>query len=223
MPIIEVLKKSLWFSSLEEAEISNLAVYANMKKFSQGEYIFWQNDQPEWLYIITEGRVKIIKHSSSGKELIVAFFNPGEMFGEVAVFENKPYPASALAMEETVLLGIKRENFVQFLLANPQVALKIITLLSGRLREAQGRISDLSGERVQQRLARTLLTLSSKFGNTLSFTREEIGDMAGMTTETTIRLMGNLKERGIIQSGRGLITIIDSTKLKLLSEGPPKI
>ena len=172
--------------------------------------------------MVTEGRVKVLKHSSLGKEFIIAFFDPGEMFGEVAVFENKPYPASAQAVADTKVLAIKRQDFLSFLANRPEVALRIMNILGGRLRDAQNRLRDLAGERVEQRLAQTLLMLSSKLGPTLPFTRQEIADMAGTTTETAIRVMSHLKERGIIRSLRGKIIVLDETKLRLLSEGPPR-
>ncbi len=187
------------------------------------EFIFWDGDAPDWFYIIAEGKVKVLKYSSSGKEFITAFFGSGEMFGEVAVFENKPYPASAQVADETRVLGIKREDFLSFLAHRPEVALRIINVLGGRLRDAQSRLRDLAAERVEQRLARTLLMLSSKLGPTLPFTRHEIADMAGTTTETASRVMSRLKNGGIIRSVRGKTIIANETKLRLLSEGPPRV
>ena len=220
---VEILKQSLIFSSLNESELIELAEFASERRFEPGEFVFWEEDAPDWFYIIAEGRIKVLKHSSSGKELIIAFFSTGEMFGEVAVFENKPYPASAQAVTKTRVFGIKREDFLRFLAGRPQVALRIISILSGRLRDAQGRLRDLAGERVEQRLARTLLMLSSKLGTTLPFTRQEIADMAGTTTETAIRVMSHLRSREIIRSARGKIIILDETKLRLLGEGPPQV
>jgi CRP/FNR family transcriptional regulator len=167
--------------------------------------------------------VKVVKHSSLGKEFIIAFFGPGEMLGEVAVFEDKPYPASAQAVAETKVVGIKRKDFLSFLANRPQVALRIINVLGGRLRDAQGRLKDLAGERVEQRLASVLLMLSAKLGPTLPFTRQEIADMVGTTTETAIRVMSHLKDRGIIRAVRGKVIILDVEKLRLLSEGPPQV
>jgi len=208
---------------MNEAELVELADLAIKRNFTAGEYIYWEGDTPDWFYVVAEGRVKIIKHSSTGKEFIIAFFGPGEMFGEVAVFEDKPYPASAQVAAETKALGIKREDFISFLTTHPQLALNIINILAGRLRDAQGRLGDIAGERVEQRLARILLMLSSKLGPTLPFTRQEIAEMAGTTTETAIRFMTRLKEGRIILSARGKTTIVDKTKLRLLSEGPPRI
>lgn len=223
MQTIQVLKSAPIFSGLNDDQLASLASIALERSFDVDEFIFWEDGAPEWFYVIAEGRIKAIKHSTSGKDLIVNFFGPGEMFGEVAVFENKPYPASSQVVEKVSLIGFKRDDFLAFLFENPQVALKLINMLSGRLRVAQGRIRDLAGERVQQRLARTLLMLASKLGSKLPFTREEIADMAGMTTETVIRQMSNLKERGIVSSTRGEIIIADEQKLKLLGEGPPEV
>ena len=219
----EILKQSLIFSSLNEDELAELSRLAIERNFKPDEFVFWEGDAPDYFYIVVEGRVKIVKYSSSGKEFIIAFFSPGEMFGEVAVFEGKPYPASAQAVADTKVLVIKKEDFLSFLATRPQVALEIINVLGGRLRDAQSRLKDLAGESVEQRIAMTLLMLSSKLGPTLPFTRQEIANMAGTTTETAIRVTSQLKQRGIIRSVRGKIIILDETKLRLLSEGPPLI
>jgi len=219
----QVLKKAFIFSSLTDDELGELSHLATERSFMPDEFIFWEGDKPEYFYIVAEGNVKVLKHSSTGKDFIIAFFRPGEMFGEVAVFENKPYPASAQAATETKVVGIKREDLLSFLTERPQVALRIINVLGGRLRDAQNRLRDLAGERVEQRLAGVLLMLSAKIGLTLPFTRQEIADMTGTTIETTIRVMSQLKDRGIIRSTRGKVIILNKEKLRLLSEGPPQV
>jgi CRP-like cAMP-binding protein len=219
----EILRHSLIFSSLSQEELAELSRLAIERSFDAGEYIFWEGDAPDWFYIIAEGRVKVLKHASSGKEFIVAFFGIGEMFGEVAVFENKPYPASSQALIKTKVLGIRKDDLLAFLASRPQVALRIISVLGGRLRDAQNRLMDFAGERVEQRIARILLMLSSRLGSELPFTKQEIADMAGTTTETAIRVISRLKSAGIIHSGRGRMTILNKTRLKLLSQGPPQV
>jgi len=219
----QILKGSPIFSSLNDDELTELAGISIEHSFMPNEFIFWDGDTPEWFYVVAGGKVKVLKHSSLGKEFIIAFFDPGEMFGEVAVFENKPYPASAQAVTETTVVGIKRDDFLPFLTSRPQVALKIINVLAGRLRDAQSRLRDLAGERVEQRLSSVLLMLSAKLGLTLPFTRQEIAEMVGTTTETAIRVMSRLKDRGIIRTERGEVIILNEEKLRLLSEGPPRV
>lgn len=219
----DILGNSIIFSRLNEDELSELAAVAVQSTYRAGEFIFWEGDPAQWFYVVASGRIKVMKHSSLGKEFVIAFFGPSEMFGEVAVFENKPYPGSAQAATDTEVLGIRREDLLSFLAHRPEVALRIINVLGGRLREAQGRLSDLAGERVEQRLARTLIMLSAKLGPTLPFTRQEIADMSGTTIETTIRVMSRLKRANIIRSGRGKTVILDEVKLRELSDGPPRI
>jgi CRP-like cAMP-binding protein len=218
-----MLKQSLIFSGLKSEELEELALLCSERHLPAGESFFWEDDPPDWFYLLVEGGVKVVKHSSSGKDFIVAFFNPGDMFGEVAVFENRPYPASAQAVTDSTALGIKRMDFLTFLSRRPEVALRIITVLGGRLRDAQSRLRDLAAERVEQRLARVLLMLSSRLGNTLPFTRQDIAEMAGTTTESAIRFLSGLSTRKIIRSTRGKMVILDELKLKLLSEGPPPL
>jgi CRP-like cAMP-binding protein len=196
---------------------------ATERKLVAGEYVFWEGDPAEWFYVIALGSIKVTKMSSQGKETILSFFGPGEMFGEVAVFQDRPYPASAQTQSETRLLGIQKSVFIQFLSSHPLVALHIINILSGRLRDSQNRLRDLASERVEQRLARILMMLSAKLGQTLPFTRQELSDMTGTTTETTIRILSQWKQRGIISSTRGKTHIANDTKLRLLAEGPPRV
>jgi len=218
-PRAQILKQSLIFSSLSKDELMDLARLTIEHNFAPGEFVFWEGDAPHGFYVVARGRIKVLKHSTSGKEFIIAFFDPGEMFGEVAVFENKSYPASAQAVTEAEVLEIKKEDFLSYISRRPQVTVEIINVLGGRLRDAQSRLRDLAGERVEQRLAMTLLMLSSKLGPNLPFTRQEIADMAGTTIETAIRITSRLKESGIISSIRGKITILDPVKLEQLSQG----
>lgn len=101
--------------------------------------------------------------------------------------------------------------------------MKVIGIMGERIKSAHNRLRDLATDRVEQRLTKVLLMLSSKFGNTLPFTRQAIADMTGTTTETTIRVMNRLRNSGIIRSTRGKTIILDENKLRLLSSGPPLV
>ena len=220
---VQLLKQSSIFSGLNEDDLAALADLATEYRFQPDEFVFWEGDDADRFYVLVDGSIKVIKHSSQGKEFIIAFFGAGEMFGEVAVFENRPYPASAQAVVSICVLGIRRTDFLAFLAERPQVVLRIINVLGGRLRDAQSRLRDLAGERVEQRIAAILLMLSTKLGGTLPFTRQEIADMVGTTTETAIRVMSQLRRRDIVRSVRGRVTILDAEKLRLLSEGHPDV
>lgn len=221
--VVATLRRAYLFSDSKEEDLDEIISKAVTRKYREGEYLFWEGDLPEYFYLLTEGRVKVLKHGSLGRETIVAFFSPGEIFGEIAVLENKTYPASCQAVSETEVLMISRKAFNEFIVRHPAVAMAMVAILSGRLREAQGRLHDMAGERVEQRLARTLERLSYKIGPNLPFTRQELADMSGTTLETTVRFFSRLKEGGIISSRRGLVIIKDEVKLRLLAEGPPDV
>ena len=160
-----------------------------------------------------------MKHSPSGKDFVVAFFNAGEMFGEVAVFEDKPYPASAQANSQIKVLAIPARAFIDFLAQRPRVALKIIDVLGARLREAQARLKNMATEKVEQRLAGAIVMLSAKLGPSLPFTRQELAGMTGTTTETAIRTINRFKDMGAVRTARGKITVANPEMLKSLAEG----
>ncbi len=216
---VGILKATSLFAALSDEELSSLVTLASEHRYAPGEPIFWEGDTSDWLYIVGEGRVKVAKYTSSGKELIVAIFGPSNAFGEVAVFDGIPYPASASAVEDTTVLRIRRDDLLGFLGQNPSVALKIINLLGSRLREAHDRLRDMAGERVEQRIANVLMMLSAKMGSQIPFTRQEIADMSGTTTETVIRTTTRFKDQGVINTNRGEISILDVEKLRLLSTG----
>ena len=220
---VSILKTSSIFGCLKDNELEELAGHAGLRSYKTGSFIFWEGDPPHYFYIVAKGRVKAVKHSSIGKEVTIAFFENYEMFGEVAVFQNMHYPASAQAVIDTDILQIKKDDFLSFLGSRPQVALRIISILGERLREAQERFKDIAGERVEQRIARILFMLSQKTGPVLLYKRQEIAEMSGTTTETAIRVMVHFKEMRVIDTIRGKITILNAEKLKLLSEGPPSV
>jgi len=204
------------FCNLEEDGIAELAEMAVKRRLAVGEFAFYDGDTADRLYIIKQGKVKLAKNSSEGNEFIISFMGPGGTFGIVAVLAGKPYPCSARAEMETDAFEIKSKDLLPFLDRHPKMALGIIKVLGERLIDAQNRLQDLAGERVEQRLLNALLRLSLTYGTELPFTRHEIAEMTGTTTETVIRIFGSLKERGIISSKRGKITIVDDARLRQL-------
>ncbi len=133
-----ILKSVSIFSTLGTAEIGELAAASSILTFSADEFVFLEGNAAEHFFVLAEGQVKVVKHSPSGKDFVVAFFNAGEMFGEVAVFEDKPYPASAQANSQIKVLAIPARAFVDFLAQRPRVALKIIDVLGARLTRGPG-------------------------------------------------------------------------------------
>jgi len=227
-PKVNIFWKIPMFEFLEAEELDRLYSLCSRERFTKGDYIFLECDQPRSLYILVKGEVKLLKQADDGREMIVEMIYPGEIFGEEAIFDGQPYPLTAQALEDVEVLSISRADFFSFLRDNPDLALEIITELGSRLRQAQNTIRALAMERVEWRIARVLLMLARKAGVTgkggvsieLPLTRQDIADMAATTVETTIRVLSNLKKLGLVETEKGKIILRDRAKLEeMVSEG----
>jgi CRP/FNR family transcriptional regulator len=225
---VNIFWKIPMFEFLDAEELDRLLSLCGREDFSKGEYIFLECDPPRKLYVVVKGEVKLLKQTEDGREMIVEMAYPGEVFGEEAIFDGEPYPMTAQALGDVELLTVTRTDFFTFLRDNPDLALEIITELGQRLREAQNTIRALAMERVEWRIARTLLILSRKAGVVetdgvsidLPLTRQDIADMAATTVETTIRVLSNFKKLGLVETEKGKIIIRNKQKLDdMVSEG----
>ena len=216
------------FNFLDEAALDALLAMTETETFSKGEYIFMECDASRKLYIVTRGEVKQLKQTESGREMIIELAHPGDIFGEEAVFDGKPYPMTAQCLEDCEVLSINRSDFFDFLRVNPDLALEFITEFAQRLRLAQDTIRALAAERVEWRVGRVLNMLAQRAGEkgpdgvsiNLPITRQDIADMAGTTVETTIRVISHLKKLGICDTVKGKIVITDPEGLgNMVREG----
>lgn len=227
MDRLQVLKKSLFFASLPEAIQREIASLFAEESYERDDYIFFEGDKPEWFHMVKEGRVKLLKHSDTGKDVILQVFAPGDMFGEVSLFDHKPYAASAQAMESSAVMKLSRKDFLLFFGRHPFIATEMIMELGRQLREAHATIKSLAVDRVEQRIASILLKLAQKLGApqkegtmlNLSLTRQDLADMAGTTVETTIRVMSRFTKTKLIKQAGGKILLLDSQALQRIAEG----
>jgi len=218
---LDLLKKNSLFSSLSEDNCKVIEKTFLEKNFSKGEYIFFEGDPSENLYIVKEGKVKIIKHSDTGKNVVLEVISKGEIFAQVAVFDGGPYPATAEAMENCEVMMIRRRDFFSLLEKYPVIATKIIAVLGKRLREAHDTIRYLAVERVERRIASLLIKMADKIGErdketiklNINLTRQDIAEMVGTTVETAIRIMSRWSKENIIKSLGKRIVILDMDKL----------
>ena len=225
--IIETLKKCEIFSELTGKELSEISAIFEERSIKKDEYIFMEEDPSGWFYILSSGRVKIVKHSQSGKDIILEIISPGDVFGGVAVLDKKPFPASAQAMEPVSVVRISRRNLFDLMEEHPVLKLAIVKSFSDRLRNAHETLKNIATERVERRIASLLLKLSEKVGiddkgyKKLDFplTRQEIAEMVGTTVETCIRMMSKLQKEGRVKSSGGRIFVnADSLKGYLKEE-----
>ncbi len=228
MSVVDTLKKNPIFSKLREDEIKDIAGRFQELSFKKDDSIFWEGDPSDWLYIVSEGQVKIVRHTGSGKDVIIEVVPPGEIFGGVAVLDKKPYPASALSMGRTEVIRLQRKSFLLLLDEYPGIAIESIKHFGERLRDAHDMLRSIAVERVEKRIATLLLKLSEKAGIDeggyrkidIYLTRQDIAEMVGTTVETAIRTMSRFTKDGIIRTADGKIVIIDGRALReIVDEG----
>jgi CRP/FNR family transcriptional regulator len=184
--------------------------------FDRGEELFAEGDAAEWLYFVLEGHVKISKLAPTGRELILEIFGPGDPVGAVAVYEHRPFPASARALEPVRCLRIPRDAFFRLLAERPTLLAGLLGGLTLRLMELTDRLVELSGARVEERMARLLLKQAETIGREerggvfipLHLTRQELADLAGTTLETAIRVMSRWgKKRWVVTEAEGFLLV----------------
>jgi CRP-like cAMP-binding protein len=218
---IELLRHLPLFANVSEAELAALAGQTQVTHFDREATIFFQGDPTDRVWVVREGRVKIVYLETDGREVILEMIGPGEVFGGAVLFMPQ-HPATAKAMEDSEIVSLASEAYTRFLTGQPQVTLKLIRMLGNRLHSMMG-LQILAGERVERRMAHILLKLANRMGRAesdgilipISLSRQDLADMAGTTLETAIRTMSRFRSQGIIETRRGgYLLITDLEKLK---------
>ncbi len=223
---IDTLRRLPLFRRLSEGDRASLADVAELVAFVRGQPIFTEGDPSRDLFILVSGRAKVVKAMPEGRDMILELFGPGDAVGAVAVYEEIPYPASAVALEPISCLRIARTDFFRLLETRPTLARGILTALTHRLVALTNRLVDRNG-RVESRLARLFLKLAGDLGARtdeglhipLALTRQELADLTGTTVETSIRIMSRWGREGPVQSTEGGFLITDRRALETLSLG----
>ena len=212
--------KDQFFCHLSNEEKQLLNEKKGENFYKKGQAIFYEGNHSVGLYCVFEGKVKLSKLGKDGKEQIVRFSKTGDIMGYRALLSNEPYQATATAMEDSHICLITKENLLKVTGNNPWLSLKLIQLLSQDLKTAEQHLIDVAQKTVKERISESLLQLINTFGflhdgKTLNvqMTRSEIADMAGTTTESTIRTLAQLSSDGIIQLDGKNIIITDNEQL----------
>lgn len=219
------IKKVSIFNTLSTEEVKELSRYLLPETFAKKEFIFSEGDASEWLYIVKTGKVKITKLSNEGKEIILEIISPHEMFGGIAVARGFPYPANAVAMEDTEVLKISRKNLHSLMDKLPNLMYCMAMNIGDRIKDTHETLKSIALEKVESRIASLLIKLSEKSGEKVSegvainmkLTKQDIAEMVGTTVETSIRTMSKLAKADLVVSRSGRIIIRDLEKLRSLT------
>lgn len=210
------------FSGLPPAAIRGVADRLRPRRVPRGAFVFLEGEPARTLNLAAEGRVKVVRETEEGRQVILRLINPGELFGASGGWGGARYPASARALDDAVVLQLPAREFADLIHARPELAMGVIAELGARLREAEARILDLQTGRVEPRIARALLRLARRPGGgpVLALSRQDIADLAGTTLTTASRTLSAWHRAGIVVAGRERVTLLDPGALaEISSEG----
>ena len=230
MPVQEIedaIRRTAMFRRLSELDRKHLAAVSSIKQYVRGDRIFGEGDPSDLFFVVVSVRVKIVKMTPGGKDVILEIFGTGDPFGAVAAYEGRPFPASAIALEDAICLLTPRGAFFALLEQHPSLVRGLLLGLTHRLVELTNRLTEMTGGRVEARIARLFLKLADNMGRPvaggigipMALSRQELADLTGTTIETCIRVMSRWGKDDLVRTDKDGFVLLDKAALEELAAG----
>ena len=215
-----------FFAGLPAEALEEINRYFYELSFELGERIYTVGDPAEKLYVVAEGKVKIMQHPLGGRDVLLEILTTGEFFGNLTALGAASYSDSAEAQSPCCILCIRSDDFRKILDKYPELALKALEIMAARLNEANMRVMQLSSMPVEKRIAITLHKLAHKLGRKkdsmllidVPLSRDDLAEMTSATPESVSRVMSQLQTSGVIESGRQWVGVVDMDALENLAK-----
>lgn len=213
-----------FFANLSKEQLGELSRSVVPRRFDSNQIIFHLGDPVGLLYVIKRGKVKINHTTREGQEVMLAILGPGDFFGELALIDDAPRSAMAVALEPTETWTLPREEFINFLQDNPDFALHVLKTLAGHIRRLNAQLADVFFLDLPGRLARTLLNLADQYGRhtvegtviELKLTQTDMAELTGTTRVSVNKIIGHFRRSGWIRVTGRQVTILDRGALEEL-------
>jgi CRP/FNR family cyclic AMP-dependent transcriptional regulator len=220
--VVALLGRVPVFSALGEDELARVAEVTVPRTFATGEVVFHEGDESDTCYIVRSGRARAVREHPDGRSIALATFGPGDIFGELAMFDDESRSATVEAFEGTEAIAILGGDMRRLLRQHPDIAVKLLAALGRRLREANERLARQSFQTVQSRVATVLAQLVASVraegtgdGEVLiTATQADLAQLAGSSRESASRFLAVLERAGIITQGRGKLIVNDPAALE---------
>jgi CRP-like cAMP-binding protein len=217
----EVVRRAPLFTALDETAAVSLRASMDTVKIAKGSILFKEGDDGEHLYVIVDGKLKLGTSSRDGRENLLSILGPGEMFGELSLFDPGPRTSTATAVTDAKLLSLGHEKVIPWLKQHPEVSLQLLTRLSQRLRRTNEAVGDLVFSDVPGRVAKALIDLGDRFGKTTpegllvnhDLTQEELAQLVGASRETVNKALADFAGRGWLKLDGRSVLIADVERL----------
>ena len=226
-PVAEALRTASLYRALSEEDRRRLAEVALVRSWDKGETLFSEGDPSDFLLTVLTGRVKVVKLQPSGKDVILEIFGPGDPVGAVVAYEGRPFPATAIAVERTTCLLVRRGPFFALLEKHPTLVRGLLSAFTRRIVELAQRIPEVAGARVETRFAHLFLKLADRIGRPrgdsilipMALSRQELADLTGTTIETCIRVMSRWGKDGVVETEKDGFVLANRPALEALTRG----
>jgi CRP-like cAMP-binding protein len=223
---LKIIGRSPFFKHLSTEAIYKVNTLFHDREVRADERIYHEGDGADHLYLVAMGKVKLVRNTTSGREVLLDILHGGDYFGALTISGGRAHTETAIAQTDCCILQISSADFESILSEHPDVARKALEIVSQRLAESQEVIKQLSIYTTEQRIAAALLRLAGKLGEIrgenvliqLPFSRQDLAAMTGTTTETVSRVMSHFAEEKLVKSGRKWVTVTDAKRLKRLAE-----
>jgi CRP-like cAMP-binding protein len=220
---LAILRNHSLFGQLDVDALNRLASYSHTKSVKAGATIFERGDPGTSLFAVLSGTVKISNRSADGKDAVLNMISAGGICGEIALLDGQPRTADASAVSDCELMFIERRDFVPLVKQNPDIALKLIEILCGRIRHTSEQVEDMTFLDLPARLAKTLLSLSAQSEaaaplRRISITQREIGQIIGMSRESTNKQLREWEHKNWVRLERGGVVVLDPDPLAEIVE-----
>jgi CRP/FNR family transcriptional regulator, cyclic AMP receptor protein len=219
--MVELLGGVPVFSTLERGDLDRIAQLAVPRDFEPGEVVFREGDSSDTCYVVSGGRARAIRSHRDGRTITLATFGPGDIFGELALFEDERRSATVEAIERTSVLGVLGPDMRRLMNEHAEISARLVVALGRRLRETNERLSRQSFQTVQSRVAVVLSQLveqelaDGQQGDVLvTATQADLAQLAGSSRESASRFLAVLERAGVISQGRGRLVVHDQEALK---------
>jgi CRP/FNR family transcriptional regulator len=217
--VVELLGRVPVFSTLVPGDLERIAQLAVPRQFESGEVVFREGDASDTCYVVREGHARAIHEHGDGRTITLATFGPGDIFGELAMFEDELRSATVEATAPTTVVGVLGPDMRALMRDHPEIATRLVIALGRRLREANERLSRQSFQTVQSRVAMVLSELAAEAGAgsgevLVTATQADLAQLAGSSRESASRFLAVLERAGVISQGRGRLVVHDPDALK---------
>jgi len=201
--------------------INELAEKYNIESYSKKQVLYQEGKRPRFLYCLVKGKVKCFKAHADGKDYITDIFGEGDFIGYPALIEDKNYDDAAVILEDAEIIQIPREDFLQMIYGDINVAVKFIRIITQNVKEKEERLLNLAYSSLRKRVAKALVDLHGKYNenggtNPIEISREDIAHYVGTATESLIRTLSDFKAEKLIEIKDGKIRVANAEKLNTL-------